>query len=41
MTDAQKLKETVGYCGIVGSKVLSHEYVSCNGEGRPGHSICK
>ena len=25
MTDTQKLKETVGYCGAVGSKVLSHE----------------
>ena len=25
MTDTQKLKETVGYCGVVGSKVLSHE----------------
>ena len=25
MTDAQKLKEIIEYCGIVGSKVLSHE----------------
>ena len=25
MTDTQKLKETVGYCGAVDSKVLSHE----------------
>ena len=25
MTDAQKLKEIIGHCGIVGTKVLSHE----------------